>query len=296
MVGCDREGRRYLALQSAPLLTGEGGVVVQTVGAEGEPAPEQGGGAQEGESYGGHPSSALAAVAAALHPQGRREGPLRAALVRSFKLRLPGDAPAAPSGGSSREASQEAEQAPAAEGEEEPAAAREREPRERRADEPAAEQQAAGAPGPKNGRMAAAPRQKQQKQAPLEPAGAPPGAPTGSKRSRQEPGSIEAAAAAAACGGRKAGARGRADSPAAAAEPAAEAPAAGKRRRGRNEAASPAEPAERPAAAKRGRKALPADKTADKPAAAAGKRGTRARKPQAASSGGQLPLKVDDLF
>ncbi|GAB4815020.1 hypothetical protein N2152v2_002066 [Parachlorella kessleri] len=68
-LGEDREGRRLFRLQAAPVLAGGLGVLAQTGG------PEEGGGA--GESWGAYTAYALPAVAASLHPAGRKEGPLR---------------------------------------------------------------------------------------------------------------------------------------------------------------------------------------------------------------------------
>ncbi|KAI3426127.1 hypothetical protein D9Q98_008506 [Chlorella vulgaris] len=91
VLGCDRDGRRYLQLQAAPLFTGEGGVVVQEASSE-EGAPSGGGsssGVGASEALGCYSGASLAQVAATLHPQGQREGPLQAALLHAFKLQAP---------------------------------------------------------------------------------------------------------------------------------------------------------------------------------------------------------------
>lgn len=87
LLGEDGEGRRYLQLASAPLLAGAGHVVVHA-------GPEEGGTARDAdEALACQPDAA--ALAAALHERGRREGPLRAAIAHAFKLKLGKQASAA---------------------------------------------------------------------------------------------------------------------------------------------------------------------------------------------------------
>eukprot|EP00887_Chlorella_sp_A99_P007601 scaffold28.g7601.t1 len=81
VLGEDRDGRRYLQLQTAAVLTGGAHVIVHA-----GPAGEAGGGARA-EALGCQTDAA--ALAAALHEHGRREGPLRHALTHAYKLKLP---------------------------------------------------------------------------------------------------------------------------------------------------------------------------------------------------------------
>jgi hypothetical protein len=77
------------------LFAGEGAVVVQEAGSEegasGGGDPSSGVGASE--AFGCYSGASLAQVAAALHPQGQREGPLQAALLHAFKLQAPSPPP-----------------------------------------------------------------------------------------------------------------------------------------------------------------------------------------------------------
>ncbi|KAL4424642.1 hypothetical protein ABPG77_002260 [Micractinium sp. CCAP 211/92] len=269
VVGCDREGRRYLQLQVASLLTGDGGVVVQHGDAEG-PC-----GAAGGEGLACYPSSQLANVTAALHPQGRREGPLRAALVHAFKLPADSQQALAPVEGS------------------QPPTAAEQQQQQGQVDAAAGVEPGSGPAGgeeaAKQGGKRAAGKSKSASPdaaAAAPPAGAPSKPSAGSKRAASrarsgspvppapQPGSSDGAAAA-----------GKA--------PPGRAPA-GKRRRQASEAGSSAE-----RAAPWRQRSVPAPvpaEAAGRPARRGSRAASKAAQDAAAASDAGLPLKVDDIL
>ncbi|KAL4448632.1 hypothetical protein ABPG75_005851 [Micractinium tetrahymenae] len=289
VVGCDREGRRYLQLQVAPLLTGEGGLVVQCGGAEGpcSTANAAAGGSSSSEALTCYPSSRVVDVAAALHPKGRREGPLQAALVHAFKL--PADAlpaPASQAAGGSQPAAETAAEQKQQQQQEEPAGGK----------APAVATAGGGLGKAQHGKKQAGGKSKSASPAaavaapPAEAADAAPGAAAGAPAQK---------------GRKRAASRGQSGSPGGAAPEAGsadgvaaggEAPA-GKRRRQASEAGSSAEravprrqrsaPAPVPAAAE----------AAPKPARRRGGRAASKAAHEAAAAGDAvLPLKVDDIL
>lgn len=363
VVGCDREGRRFLQLQSAALLTGEppvvvllpdrchpiqephafmhsckacrapagappaaearpaaaaaaccccppglgawqllianqcqrvghfpageGGVVVQLCGADGpcSGAGASSGGGSASEGLACYPSSKLPDVAAALHPQGRREGPLRAALAHVFKL-LGDSQPALGAEGSQPPLAAAAEQQQqsqegqlGAAGEDEPGSAR------------------AGGKGkaPKQGRERAGSKSKSV--SPDAETAAPPAGAASAPNAGAQP----------LAGSKRAASRARSGSPAApvsaqagSADGAADGAAAGgkapasKRRRQASEAGSSAE-----RAAPRRQRSAPAlapAEAAAKPARRGSRAASKAAREAAAAGDAVLPLKVDDLL